>query len=114
MVPSWLLSQTALRGEASSFHLELPPYRPPRFLQTLYTSLIDRTIYVVWRAIVFALPAGVNLMLFSLLHNPCLVIIYTIYKDTGSWKWTTVANLMPVAMGVAVCFVVAQVWYLVG
>ena len=40
------------------FSLELPPYRPPRILQTLYTSLIDRTMYVLWRAIVFALPAG--------------------------------------------------------
>ena len=43
-----------LRGEPSTFHLELPPYRPPRLLQTLYTSLIDRTIFVLWRAILFA------------------------------------------------------------
>ena len=55
---SWALSRTALRGEVSTFSLELPPYRPPRFLQTLYTSLIDRTIYVLWRAIVFAAPCG--------------------------------------------------------
>ncbi len=41
-----------------TFSLELPPYRPPRVLQTLYTSLIDRTIIVLWRAVVFALPAG--------------------------------------------------------
>ena len=27
-------------------------------LQTLYTSLIDRTIIVLWRAVVFAVPAG--------------------------------------------------------
>ena len=38
---SWILSQTVLRGEATSFSLELPPYRPPRIWQTLYTlSLI--------------------------------------------------------------------------
>jgi ferrous iron transport protein B len=55
---SWLLSRTVLRGEVSTFSLELPPYRPPRVLRTLYTSLIDRTLYVLWRAIVFALPAG--------------------------------------------------------
>ena len=42
---SWLLSRTVLRGEVSSFSLELPPYRPPRVLATLYTSLIDRTLY---------------------------------------------------------------------
>ena len=47
-----------LRGEVSAFSLELPPYRPPRVLATLYTSLIDRTLYVLWRAVVFALPAG--------------------------------------------------------
>jgi ferrous iron transport protein B len=55
---SWLLSRTWLRGEVSTFSLELPPYRPPRVLRTLYTSLIDRTLYVLWRAVVFALPAG--------------------------------------------------------
>ena len=47
-----------LRGEVSTFSLELPPYRPPRILQTLYTSLIDRTLIVLWRAVVFAAPAG--------------------------------------------------------
>ena len=51
---SWLLSRTLLRGEVSAFSLELPPYRPPRVLATLYTSLIDRTLYVLWRAVVFA------------------------------------------------------------
>jgi ferrous iron transport protein B len=210
-VVSWGLSRTLLRGEASTFSLELPPYRPPRFWQTVYTSLIDRTIYVLWRAIVFAAPAGaliwllaninigqvslaetiinllnpaglflglngvillayvvaipaneiviptilmltvlatglhnagagtgvmfeagdgetlsllqaggwtlltaVNLMLFSLLHNPCSTTLYTIYKETGSGKWTAVAGLLPIAMGLIVTFTVAQVWYLIG
>lgn len=206
---SWLLTRTVLRGEATSFSLELPPYRPPRILQTLYTSLIDRTMIVLWRAIVFAAPAGaviwlignlswsgetvaahlvrgldpvglllglngvillayvvaipaneiviptvlmltvlvggtpevgagagvmfeldasrigellrasgwttltaVNLMLFSLLHNPCSTTIYTIYQETGSAKWTTVAALLPLAMGFTVCFLVTQFWRL--
>lgn len=203
---SWLLSKTLLKGESSFFVLELPPYRPPRFFQTLYTSLIDRTLIVLWRAIVFAAPAGaviwlicnieigsqpialwliegldpiglaiglngvillayivaipaneiviptvlmlttmvlgqaaigegagvlmeastaqvgallqaggwtlltaVNLMLFSLLHNPCSTTIYTIYKETGSKKWTLVATLLPVIYGVVVCFIVTLV-----
>ncbi len=209
---SWWLSRTMLKGEASTFSLELPPYRPPRILQTIYTSLIDRTLLVLWRAIIFAMPAGavtwlicninighlsiaqhlinifepfgwllglngviilayivaipaneiviptilmltvlttgmtvegaagagvmfeiddaealmrlfsaggwnlltaVNLMLFSLLHNPCSTTIYTIYKETGSKKWTWVASLLPVAIGIVVTFVVAQVWRLV-
>ncbi|MBX3175082.1 MAG: ferrous iron transport protein B [Gemmatimonadaceae bacterium] len=208
---SWLLTRTVLRGEATSFSLELPPYRPPRLWQTLYTSLIDRTLIVLWRAIVFAAPAGaaiwlvsnvhlggasiaehvvtameplgfllgmngvillayivaipaneiviptvlmltvltggapelgagagvmfeleaagvgellrahgwttltaVCLMLFSLLHNPCSTTIYTIWKETGSVKWTSIATLLPLAMGFGVCFVVAQVWRLAG
>jgi ferrous iron transport protein B len=208
---SWLLSRTVLKGEASTFSLELPPYRPPRVLQTLYTSLIDRTIFVLWRAVVFAVPAGaviwllsnisigeasiaehtinflhpfgwlvglngvillayiiaipaneiviptvlmltvlsakvagmgagagvmfeledansylqvlqaggwtlltaVNLMLFSLVHNPCSTTVYTIYKETGSAKWTAVSALLPVVMGLILCFFVAQIWRLV-
>jgi ferrous iron transport protein B len=60
---SWALSRTVLRGEASTFSLELPPYRPPNILRTLYTSLIDRTIFVLWRAVLFALPAGIVIWL---------------------------------------------------
>ena len=56
---------------------------------------------------------GVNLMLFSLLHNPCSTTIYTIYKETGSAKWTTVATLLPLVLGFVVCFFVAQVWRLI-
>lgn len=211
-VVSWALSKTILKGEASAFSLELPPYRPPRIWQTLYKSLIDRTIFVLWRAIIFALPAGaliwlvanvhigdasvaeymisfmnpfgiliglngvillayivaipaneiviptilmltvmvtgvtgmgegagvifemngreslmhllqaggwtlltaVNLMIFSLIHNPCSTTIYTIYKETRSTKWTTVAALLPLIMGFVVTFMIAQVWRLFG
>ncbi|MDE2973930.1 MAG: ferrous iron transporter B [Gemmatimonadota bacterium] len=209
---SWGLSRTVLKGEASTFSLELPPYRPPRVLQTLYTSVIDRTLIILWRAVLFAVPAGaviwllsnipaggaslaehgiglldpfgvllglngvillayviaipaneiviptvlmltvltlgdpglgagagvmfesdsageavgllraggwtlltgVNLMLFSLLHNPCSTTIYTIFKETGSGRWTALAALLPLAMGFVACFLVAQVWRLAG
>jgi len=208
---SWMLSRTILRGTASTFSLELPPYRPPRILQTLYTSLIDRTLIVLWRAIVWAAPAGlviwlvsniqigdaslaahivhsldpvglliglngiillayiiaipaneiiiptvlmltvllhgivdvgigvgvlfeldsadaiasllhaggwtlltgVNLMLFSLLHNPCSTTLYTIYKETGSMKWTLLSAVIPLVIGLGVCFFVAQIWRIV-
>ena len=209
-VVSWALSRTVLKGEASAFSLELPPYRPPQILRTIYTSVIDRTLIVLWRAVIFAVPAGaviwltsnidvadsslaehfinftgpfgalvglngvillayvvaipaneiviptilmltvltaritgtgdgagvmfepdslaanadvlraggwtlltaVNLMLFSLVHNPCSTTIYTIYRETKSAKWTTVASLLPLVMGFVMCFVVAQVWRL--
>ncbi len=55
---SWLLARTVLRGEASAFTLELPPYRRPSVLRILYTSLIDRTIFVLLRAMATAAPAG--------------------------------------------------------
>ncbi len=61
----------------------------------------------------WTLLTAVNLMLFSLLHNPCSTTIYTIYKETGSAKWTAVSALLPLAMGFVVCFLVAQVWRLV-
>jgi ferrous iron transport protein B len=211
LIVSWGLSKSVLKGEASAFSLELPPYRPPRILQTLYTSLIDRTIFVLWRAIVFAIPAGVviwlvgnitidgetianlfinwvnpfafilglngvillayiiaipaneiviptvlmltvmslgltdvgsgsgvmfeldsvtatqdilvaggwtlltaiNLMLFSLLHNPCSTTIFTIYKETKSIRWTLIATFLPIVMGLIVTFFVAQIWRLI-
>jgi len=210
LVVSWGLSKSVLKGEASSFSLELPPYRPPRILQTLYTSLIDRTIIVLWRAVIFAVPAGiliwlvsnihidglsiaeyfidwsspfaiifglngvillayiiaipaneiviptilmltvltanltgvgagdgvmfeldsvndtanilhaggwtlltaVNLMLFSLLHNPCSTTIMTIYKETKSVKWTMVSTFLPIALGLIVTFLTTQIWFL--
>jgi len=55
---SWLLSRSILKGEASAFTLELPPYRRPNFSRILYTSIIDRTIFVLWRALLTAAPAG--------------------------------------------------------
>lgn len=58
LLVSWGLSRTVLRGEASAFTLELPPYRRPNIGRILYTSFIDRTIFVLWRAIQTAAPAG--------------------------------------------------------
>ena len=65
---SWALSRTVLRGEASFFNLEQPPYRPPQSWRTLYTSLIDRTLFVLWRAVVFAAPAGAAIWLVANVH----------------------------------------------
>ena len=199
---SWALSRTILRGEASAFTLELPPYRRPGVMRTLYTSLIDRTLFVLWRAMLTAAPAGaviwilanitvggtslaqhianglnplgqaigldgvillayiiaipaneivvpvmlmvylgtgmmteldsmddlrrllvdqngwtlltaVNLMLFSLLHNPCATTILTIYKETLSKKWATIGALMPLTLAFIVTFLVATIWRMV-
>ena len=206
---SWILSHTVLRGEVSTFHLELPPYRPPQFWRTLYTSLIDRTLIVLWRAVVFAAPAGaliwlscnlhigemsiaehligwldypgwlmglngvillayilaipaneiviptvlmlttlmlggsgseagvlmeggasetfailqsggwtlmtgVCVMLFCLLHHPCSTTIYTIYKETGSIRWTLLSIGLPLGLGIIVTMITAGLWRLLG
>ncbi len=61
----------------------------------------------------WTLLMAVNLMLFSLVHNPCSTTIFTIWKETRSVKWTTVSALLPLAMGFLLCFFVAQVWRIV-
>ncbi|GAB4460463.1 MAG: nucleoside recognition domain-containing protein [Anaerolineales bacterium] len=65
---SWLLSRTVLKGEASAFTLELPPYRRPNVTRILYTSLIDRTIFVLWRAMQTAAPAGAIIWILANIH----------------------------------------------
>jgi len=58
LLVSWVLARTLLRGVPSGFVLELPPYRPPQVLQVLTRSLLDRTLFVLGRAVVVAAPAG--------------------------------------------------------
>jgi ferrous iron transport protein B len=58
----------------------------------------------------WTLLTAVNLMLFSLLHNPCATTILTIYKETLSKKWATLGALMPLSLAFLVTFVVASVW----
>jgi len=60
---SRFLSLTALRGEKSSFSLELPPYRMPQVGQVLVRSLLDRTVFVLGRAVMVAAPAGLLIWL---------------------------------------------------
>jgi ferrous iron transport protein B len=58
LLTSYALSKTILKGMPSSFTLELPPYRKPQLGRVLYTSIIDRTMFVLGRAITVAVPAG--------------------------------------------------------
>jgi len=62
---SYLLSNTLLKGIPSTFTLELPPYRAPQVGRIIYTSLIDRTIFVLSRAAVVAAPAGAIIWLLA-------------------------------------------------
>lgn len=67
-IASWILSRTVLKGEASAFTLELPPYRRPNVSRILYTSIIDRTIFVLWRAMQTAAPAGALIWVLANIH----------------------------------------------
>ncbi|MBC8061018.1 MAG: ferrous iron transport protein B [Clostridiaceae bacterium] len=58
LLVSFTLSKTLLKGVPSSFTLELPPYRKPQITRVLYTSIIDRTIFVLGRSVAVAAPAG--------------------------------------------------------
>ena len=60
---SKLLSKTLLKGEPSSFTLELPPYRRPQIGKILIRSLLDRTVFVLGRAVTAAAPAGLIIWL---------------------------------------------------
>ena len=60
-----LLSGTVLKGVPSSFTLELPPYRSPRILPVIATSLLDRTLFVLGRAAAVAAPAGAVIWLLA-------------------------------------------------
>lgn len=53
-----LLTATVLKGTPSTFVLELPPFRRPRVGQVVVRSLLDRTVFVLARAVVIAAPAG--------------------------------------------------------
>lgn len=60
---SWLLSHTVLKGIPAGFTLELPPYRVPRIGKVILRSVLDRTLVVLGRAVLVAVPAGVVLWL---------------------------------------------------
>ena len=64
-VSSRLLSSTVLRGQSSSFSLELPPYRMPQWGQVLIRSVLDRTLFVLGRAVTVAAPAGLVIWVLS-------------------------------------------------
>ncbi len=62
---SRILSKTLLKGMPSSFTLELPPYRRPQILKVLVRSVLDRTLFVLGRAVSVAAPAGILIWIFA-------------------------------------------------
>ena len=188
---SRLLSATVLKGLPSAFSLELPPYRFPRLGQVLVRSVLDRTLFVLGRAVTVAAPAGLiiwvaanvtigeqsillhlagllegpgrllgmdgvillafflgfpaneivvpcilmgylsagtlvgyeglpqlhailtangwtaatalSVLVFTLFHFPCGTTCLTIWRETRSLRWTALAIVLPLAVGVILC-----------
>lgn len=58
LVSSQVLTKTVLKGESSSFVLELPPYRKPKFLKIIWQAVKEKILLVLFRAVIVAAPAG--------------------------------------------------------
>jgi ferrous iron transport protein B len=72
---SWFLSQTLLKGVPSTFTLELPPYRMPKIGPLLFRSIMDRTVFVLMRAVNVAAPAGVVIWILANIQIGALSIL---------------------------------------
>ena len=190
---SWVLSKTLLKGMPAGFTLELPPYRIPKIGKVILRSVIDRTLAVLGRAVLVAIPAGLIIwlcsnvaigektvleamigalepigrffgmdgtvltgfllsfpaneialpimamgysggelaevtsltetaalfrmngftvttalctLIFFLFHWPCATTLFTIYKETKSFKWTALSVLVPLVTGLSLCFLI--------
>ena len=52
-------------------------------------------------------------VIFTVLHWPCSTTLLTVKKETGSWKWTALAALLPTALGLALCAAVSAIGRLI-
>jgi ferrous iron transport protein B len=85
-IVSRLLSRTFLKGVPSSFSLELPPFRRPQIAKVLLRSLLDRTIFVLGRAVVVAMPCGLIIWLLTNINigaQPMLYYVATAMQPLG-------------------------------
>lgn len=64
-IVSKILSKTVLKGIPASFTLELPPYRIPKIGKVIVRSVFDRTLKILGRAVITAVPAGIIIWLCS-------------------------------------------------
>ena len=64
-IVSKILSKTLVKGIPSSFTLELPAYRKPKFLKVITLTIREKVLRILLRAICVALPAGLIIWLLS-------------------------------------------------
>jgi ferrous iron transport protein B len=65
MISSKILSKTVLKGQSSSFVMEMPPLRRPQFVKTILNSVKEKVVFVLIRAICVAAPAGLIIWLLA-------------------------------------------------
>ena len=82
-----------------------PALTEPGSLSEIGAMLADRG-WTAW-------TAGA-VMLFSLFHWPCSTTLLTIKKETGRWRWTVLAALLPTAAGVLCCLLLELVRRMLG
>lgn len=58
----------------------------------------------------WSLITAINVMIFTLLHFPCSTTIMTIKKETGKWKWSLIAFLLPTVCGIIICMCTNLIW----
>ncbi len=58
LLSSFAMTKTVLKGDASSFVLELPPYRKPQFFKIIWQTIKEKVFFVLLRAVAVAAPAG--------------------------------------------------------
>lgn len=99
---SFLLSKSALRGFASSFVMELPPFRQPKIGRVIVRAILDRTLYVLGRAAAVAAPAG--LVIWCLLHlklggTAAAYCLVDALEQPGAWLGMSGAILLAFILG---------------
>lgn len=57
---------------------------------------------------------AVSFLLFCLMHWPCSTTCLTIHKETGSWRYTGLAVLLPTACGILFCIGVTGLFRILG
>lgn len=195
-----LLSFSVLKGEKSSFTIELVPYRRPEIIRVIFRSLTTRVASILCRAIVVAAPMGLLIFalsrieiygvslvcyaadflepigkimgldgeillafilgipaneivlpilvmlysgagsfgadislgamaelfslhswsiktalcatIFALFHFPCSTTEITVYKETGSFKYTALAAILPTLVGFVFCAIVNLLFFI--
>ncbi len=61
----------------------------------------------------WTIVTAINVMIFTLLHFPCMTTLMTIKKETGSMKWTLLSFAIPTFCGIILCTCINFVFTLI-